>query len=68
MGHSHRRAVLLLYFWSALLALGGVALSIYRGVWVVVTTLVVAAVAAVVSVVPGLRTRRGQPLIGRVKP
>jgi UDP-GlcNAc:undecaprenyl-phosphate GlcNAc-1-phosphate transferase len=68
MGHSHRRAVLLLYFWSALLALGGVALSIYRGVWVVVTTLAVAAVAAVVSVVPGLRTRRGQALIGRVKP
>ena len=36
LGHSHRRAVLLLYFWSALLALGGVALSIYRGFWVVV--------------------------------
>ena len=29
LGHSHRRAVLLLYFWSALLAFGGVALSIY---------------------------------------
>ena len=28
LGHSHRRAVLVLYVWSALLALGGVALSI----------------------------------------
>ena len=28
IGHSHRRAVLLMYFWSALLAFGGVAMSI----------------------------------------
>ena len=28
IGHSHRRAVLLIYFWSALLAFGGVAMSI----------------------------------------
>ena len=28
IGHSHRRAVLLIYFWSALLAFGGVAISI----------------------------------------
>jgi len=31
IGHTHRRAVLLLYFWSALLAFGGVALSLMRG-------------------------------------
>jgi UDP-GlcNAc:undecaprenyl-phosphate/decaprenyl-phosphate GlcNAc-1-phosphate transferase len=30
LGHSHRRAVLLLYFWSALLAFGGAAVSIFR--------------------------------------
>ena len=34
LGHSHRRAVLLLYFWSALLAFGGTAVSVFRGVWV----------------------------------
>ena len=27
LGHTHRRAVLLLYFWSALVAFGGVGLS-----------------------------------------
>jgi UDP-GlcNAc:undecaprenyl-phosphate GlcNAc-1-phosphate transferase len=30
LGHSHRRAVLLLYFWSALLAFGGATVSIFR--------------------------------------
>jgi UDP-GlcNAc:undecaprenyl-phosphate GlcNAc-1-phosphate transferase len=36
MGHSHRRAVLLLYFWTALLAFGGVGLAIFEGPWVVI--------------------------------
>jgi UDP-GlcNAc:undecaprenyl-phosphate/decaprenyl-phosphate GlcNAc-1-phosphate transferase len=58
LGHSHRRAVLLLYFWSALLALGGVAMSIYRGAWVPLMVLAVALVGALASVVPGLRGRR----------
>jgi UDP-GlcNAc:undecaprenyl-phosphate GlcNAc-1-phosphate transferase len=58
LGHSHRRAVLLLYFWSALLALGGVALSIYRGFWVVIIMLAVAAVGMIVSLVPRLRGTR----------
>ena len=31
IGHSHRRAVLLMYFWAALLAFGAVALSITGG-------------------------------------
>ena len=58
LGHSHRRAVLLLYFWSALVAFAGVGLS-YRGwQWFVVWTLSgLVVVGAVVSVVPGLRDR-----------
>jgi UDP-GlcNAc:undecaprenyl-phosphate GlcNAc-1-phosphate transferase len=58
LGHSHRRAVLLLYFWSALVAFAGIGLS-YRGSqWFVVWTLcALVAVGAVVSVVPGLRDR-----------
>jgi UDP-GlcNAc:undecaprenyl-phosphate GlcNAc-1-phosphate transferase len=68
IGHSHRRAVLLLYFWSALLALGGVALSIYPGTRVLVVMVGVAIVGGLVSVVPGLRGRRRIPLAGRVKP
>ena len=36
IGHSHREAVLILYFWSALLAFGGVAASFARGPWLIV--------------------------------
>jgi UDP-GlcNAc:undecaprenyl-phosphate GlcNAc-1-phosphate transferase len=68
LGHSHRRAVLLLYFWSALLALGGVALSIYRGPGVVLIMLGVGLVGALVSVVPGLRGRWRNTASARVKP
>jgi UDP-GlcNAc:undecaprenyl-phosphate/decaprenyl-phosphate GlcNAc-1-phosphate transferase len=58
LGHSHRRAVLLLYFWSALLAFAGVGLSYDRGQTFVITSVCALAVVGVlVSVVPGLRTR-----------
>ncbi|SCK46017.1 UDP-GlcNAc:undecaprenyl-phosphate GlcNAc-1-phosphate transferase [Streptomyces sp. WMMB 714] len=36
VGHSHRRAVLIMYFWSALIAFGTIAFSVdSRSVWVV---------------------------------
>jgi len=57
-GHSHRHAVLLLYFWSALLAFGGAALSIFRVALVLVVILAIAVVGVLFSVVPGLRQRR----------
>lgn len=58
MGHSHRRAVLLLYFWSALLAFAGVGASYFEGQWFAVTLLcVLVALGLVVSFVPRLRTR-----------
>lgn len=58
LGHSHRRAVLLLYFWSALLAFGGVAFSIFHGPWVAVTSLLGGvAVGLLVVVVPRLQAR-----------
>ena len=44
LGHSHRRAVLLLYFWSAVLAFGAVAMSVSSGPW-----LVLAVVAALLA-------------------
>ena len=68
LGHSHRRAVLLLYFWSALLALGGVALSIYRGAWVVVAIVATAAVGLVVSLIPRLRRTPAPPLAPAPQP
>ena len=58
LGHSHRRAVLLLYFWSALVAFAGVGVSFEREQWFVVGSLcVLAAVGLLLSLVPRLRGR-----------
>jgi len=57
VGHSHRRAVLLIYLWAALLAFGAVALTVFDVfivVWGVGLGLLVALLG---SVVPRLRTR-----------
>ena len=55
IGHSHRRAVLLLYFWSALLAFGGVAASFARGPWIVIGVVsALAVVGLLLSAVPRL--------------
>ena len=59
IGHSHRRAVLLIYFWSALLAFGGVAMSIVDDPLRVLSVVAaLAAVAIVLSSIPRLRTSR----------
>ncbi len=59
LGHSHRRAVLLMYFWSALLAFGVTTYSISRGPWVLLVMLGFgAAIGIVLLVVPRLRRRR----------
>ena len=61
LGHTHRRAVLLLYFWSALIAFGGVGVSFEGSQWIVVTVLIVMTAAGVlISAVPGWR-RRARP-------
>lgn len=58
LGHSHRRAVLLLYFWSALLSFGGVGLSFQTGRALVITLLCSLAFLGVLfSVIPALRSR-----------
>ena len=62
IGHSHRRAVLLIYFWSALLAFGGVAMSIVGDPLRVLSVVAaLAAVAIVLSSVPRLRAARRLP-------
>jgi UDP-GlcNAc:undecaprenyl-phosphate/decaprenyl-phosphate GlcNAc-1-phosphate transferase len=59
IGHSHRRAVLIIYFWSALLAGGGVAMSITDGPLPVLSVVgALAAVALLLSSVPRLRAQR----------
>jgi UDP-GlcNAc:undecaprenyl-phosphate GlcNAc-1-phosphate transferase len=61
LGHSHRRAVLLLYFWSAVVAFSGVGLSFKGGHWYVVWGLVgLVVVGMLVSVVPTLTRFRGR--------
>lgn len=56
LGHSHRRAVLILYVWTAVFAFGAAALVRWR--WqVVLTWLVVAVVVALVLTLGPLRTR-----------
>jgi UDP-GlcNAc:undecaprenyl-phosphate GlcNAc-1-phosphate transferase len=65
LGHSQRRAVLLVYLWAAVLAFGAVSLTVFAtavGLWILGVGF---GVAVVVSVVPGLRGRRRQR---RVRP
>jgi UDP-GlcNAc:undecaprenyl-phosphate GlcNAc-1-phosphate transferase len=57
IGHSHRRAVLLIYLWAGLLAFGAVSVTLFKGavvLWFFGSGLVL---AVAVSVVPRLRSR-----------
>ena len=58
IGHSHTRAVLIMYFWSALLAFGAVAMSVTGPLPTLAIAGVVAALVLVASSVPLLRDRR----------
>ncbi|MGI8695274.1 MAG: glycosyltransferase family 4 protein [Mycobacteriales bacterium] len=59
IGHSQRRAVLLIYFWAAVVAFGGVAVSLVNSVAVVVSLVgSLALVAVILSSVPRLRSLR----------
>ncbi len=59
IGHSKRRAVLIMYFWTALLAFGGVAMSVTGGPLPVLGVLgALTVVALVASSVPRLRAAR----------
>jgi UDP-GlcNAc:undecaprenyl-phosphate/decaprenyl-phosphate GlcNAc-1-phosphate transferase len=59
IGHSHRRAVLLIYLWAAVLAYGAVALALIADPFVVLWAVVIGLVVAVLaSAVPRLRTPR----------
>jgi len=62
IGHTQRRAVLLIYFWSALLAFGGVAMSIIDDPLRVLSVVAaLAAIAILLSSVPRLRASRRTP-------
>ncbi len=55
LGHSHRRAVLLLWFWSALVGFGGVAMSMWATTSVFATLCALSVVGLVASAIPTLR-------------
>ncbi len=57
IGHSQRRAVLLIYLWAALLAFGAVALTLFNVFAVAWGVGIGLLIALIVSVVPRLRTR-----------
>jgi UDP-GlcNAc:undecaprenyl-phosphate GlcNAc-1-phosphate transferase len=58
IGHSHRRAVLLIYLWAALLAFGAVALALINDPFVVLGSIGVGLIVAVLATaVPRARTR-----------
>jgi UDP-GlcNAc:undecaprenyl-phosphate GlcNAc-1-phosphate transferase len=59
LGHSHRRAVLLLYFWAALLSFGGTALSVWNGRWVLVLMVPIGVTLGILLlIVPRIAWRR----------
>ncbi len=61
IGHSHRRAVLIMYFWTALLGFGAVALTIGGGPLPVLAVLGTIAVCALVLLnLPRLRSAHGR--------
>jgi UDP-GlcNAc:undecaprenyl-phosphate GlcNAc-1-phosphate transferase len=55
IGHSHRRAVLLIYLWAAVIAFGAVALTLLNVVVVICGIAVGLVLALIVSAVPRLR-------------
>lgn len=57
IGHSHRRAVLLIYLWAALLAFGAVALTVFDVLAVAWGLALGLLIAVLGSMVPRLRTR-----------
>ncbi|MEU7150407.1 MraY family glycosyltransferase [Streptomyces sp. NPDC045470] len=58
IGHSHSRAVLIMYFWSALIAFGAVAYSVNNAsVWVVLGIVLLSAIGLVLLLLPRFTPR-----------
>jgi UDP-GlcNAc:undecaprenyl-phosphate GlcNAc-1-phosphate transferase len=58
IGHSTRRAVLLIYLWAAVIAFGAVALTVFNGFVVSLGIVVGLVLALLVSTIPWLRDVR----------
>ncbi|MFI6051607.1 MraY family glycosyltransferase [Streptomyces violascens] len=61
IGHSHSRAVLIMYFWSALIAFGAVAYSVHSAsMWIVLLIVALSAVGLVLLLLPRFAPRAPQ--------
>lgn len=60
-GHSHRRAVLVMYVWSALISFGTIVYGLSRAWLTIVVVLLVAFVLALITLRPSRRGRRSGP-------
>ncbi|MGW1867566.1 MraY family glycosyltransferase [Streptomyces mauvecolor] len=61
IGHSHSRAVLIMYFWSALIAFGAVAYSVHSAsMWIVLVIVALSAVGLVLLLLPRFAPRAPQ--------
>ncbi|MER8231742.1 MraY family glycosyltransferase [Streptomyces sp. NPDC101490] len=58
VGHSHSRAVLIMYFWSALIAFGTLAYSVHSAsMWIVLCVVVLSAIGLVLLLLPRFTPR-----------
>ena len=65
IGHSHSRAVLIMYFWSALIAFGAVAFSVNSAsMWIVLAIVALSAIGLVAAAAAALHAAR--PALGGV--
>ncbi|CAM05460.1 UDP-GlcNAc:undecaprenyl-phosphate GlcNAc-1-phosphate transferase [Saccharopolyspora erythraea NRRL 2338] len=60
IGHSQRRAVLLIYLWASVIAFGAVSLTLFNAVVVAWVVGLGVLVAAIISVVPRMRARAAE--------
>ena len=68
IGHSQRRAVLIMWLWAGLVAFGTVLASLYTGPWMWTSLVVMALVTVTLTfVLPRLRQPENQPEIGPVE-
>lgn len=67
IGHTQRRAVIIMYIWTALLTFIGVGMSIADPMWVLIGSVVLALAAVLLMVMPRVRRRidGGAPYIAR---
>ncbi|WP_282693272.1 MraY family glycosyltransferase [Streptomyces sp. CC208A] len=69
IGHSHSRAVLIMYFWSALIAFGTLAYSVHSAsMWIVLAVTVLSALGLVLLLLPRFSPRAPRWAEGVVPP